>query len=139
MGSYSFSDLSVGMTSERSYLFTEQRVEVFSTLIDDKAPVHVDLEFAKNQGFEGRIVHGLFVQAVISGMLGNEIPGPKSVINNLSMKMHNPVLVGQIVNYKIEITALTPAVAAVSLSFTGMVDKRIVISGKALCSFPNST
>jgi 3-hydroxybutyryl-CoA dehydratase len=139
MDNYTFSDLSDGMISERSYLFTEQRVEAFAALVNDKAPVHVDLKFAKNQGFEGRIVHGLFVQSVISGMLGNEIPGPRSVINNVTMKMHNPVLVGQTVNYKIEITALTPAVAAVSLSFLGMVDERIVISGKALCSFPNLT
>jgi 3-hydroxybutyryl-CoA dehydratase len=138
MDSYSFGDLSIGMASERSYLFTEQRVETFSTLVDDKAPVHLDLEFAKNQGFEGRIVHGLFVQAIISGMLGNEIPGPKSVINSINMKMHSPVLVGQTVNYRIEIIALTPAVAAVSLNFSGMVDEKTVISGKALCSFPNS-
>lgn len=139
MDSYSFSDLSVGMTSIRSYHFTEQRVETFSVLVDDRAPVHVDLAFAKNQGFEGKIVHGLFVQSVISGMLGNEIPGPKSVINSLSMKMHHPVLVGQTVNYQIEITALTPAVKAISLSFSGTVDEKIVISGKALCSFPNTT
>jgi len=138
VGNYCFNELSVGMTSERSYIFTEQRVEEFSTLIDDKAPVHVDIEFAKSQGFGGRVVHGLFVQSVLSGMLGNEIPGPKSVINNISMKMHNPVLVGQAVNYKIEITALTPSVAAISLSFSGMVEEKIVISGKALCSFPNS-
>lgn len=137
MDSYSFSDLSVGMVSKRSYLFTEQRVEIFSTLIDDSAPVHMDSEFAKRQGFEGRIVHGLFVQSVISGMLGNEIPGPKSVINSLTMKMHHPVLIGQAVNYQVEITALTQAVAAISLNFSGMVDDKVVMSGKALCSFPN--
>lgn len=137
MGSYSFSELSVGMTSKRSYLFTEQRVDAFSTLVDDKAPVHTDTEFAKSQGFEGRIVHGLFVQSLISGMLGNEIPGPRSVINNLSMKMHHPVLIGQTVNYQIEIIALTQAVSAISLSFSGMVNEKVVISGKALCSFPN--
>lgn len=139
MGSFSFSELSVGMTSKRSYLFTEPRVETFSTLVDDKAPVHMDHEFAKSQGFQGKIVHGLFVQSVISGMLGNEIPGPKSVINSLNMKMHHPVLIGQSVDYKVEISALTPAVAAVSLSFSGMVDEKVVISGKALCSFPNAS
>lgn len=137
MDSYSFSDLSVGMISKRSYLFTEQRVNAFSILVDDQAPVHMNLEFAKCQGFDGRIVHGLFVQSVISGMLGNEIPGPRSVINNISMKMHRPVLIGQAVDYQVEITALTLSVAAVSLSFSGMVEEKLVISGKALCSFPN--
>jgi len=135
--SYSFSDLSVGMTSQRSYLFTEQRVQTFSTLVDDQALVHMDLEFAKSQGFKGRIVHGLFVQSIVSGMLGNEIPGPRSVINSLSMKMHHPVLIGQTVTYRIEIATLTPAVAAISLNLSGMVDEIIVMSGKVLCSFPN--
>lgn len=136
MASYAFSDLSVGMTSRRSYLFSEERVEVFSALVDDRAPVHVDAMFAKRQGFEGKIVHGLFVQSILSGMLGNEIPGPNSIINSLSMKMHHPILIGHAVEYEIHITALTPAVAAISLSFSGKVGGKIAISGKALCSFP---
>ncbi|MBS4096037.1 MAG: MaoC family dehydratase N-terminal domain-containing protein [Sulfuricella sp.] len=139
MGNYSFNDLIVGMVSKRSYHFTELRVEAFSALIEDAAPVHVDVEFAKRQGFKARIVHGLFVQSVISGMLGNDIPGTQSVINNLSVKMHLPVLIGQRVDYQVEITALTTAVSAVSLNFFGVIDGETVISGKALCSFPNTS
>lgn len=137
MGNYSFSDLSIGMTSTRCFHFTEQKVKIFSSLVDDNAPVHFDTEYAKRQGFDRCIVHGLFVQSVISGMLGNEIPGPQSVINSLTMKMHHPVLVGQIVCYQVEIASLTPSVLAVSLSFSGLVDQKVTISGKALCSFPN--
>lgn len=136
VANYSFGDLTVGMASNRRYEFTEKRVEAFSALVDDAAPVHMSVEFARQQGFEGRIVHGLLVQSVISGILGNEIPGPNSVINNLSMKMHRPVLIGQEVDYRVEITALTAAVAAVSLMFSGTVDGTTVISGKVLCSFP---
>jgi 3-hydroxybutyryl-CoA dehydratase len=139
VGNYFFEDLSVGMSSERSYQFTDQRVALFSSLVDDMAPVHMDSEYARNQGFDGKIVHGLFVQSIISGILGNEIPGPRSVINSLNMKMHNPVLVGEMVNYHVEITSLTPSVAAVSLHFQGLVDGKVAISGKALCCFPNVT
>lgn len=136
MGNYAFEDLTVGMASCRSYDFTEQRVESFAVLVDDHAPVHADAKFAERQGFAGRIVHGLFAQSIISGMLGEEVPGPKSVINNLSMKMHHPILIGQQVNYCVEIAALTASVSAVTLSFTGTVDGVVVLSGKALCSFP---
>lgn len=139
MDRYSFDELTVGMISKREYCFTEKRVEIFSSLINDKAPIHMDTEFAKLKGYDGRIVHGLFVQSLISGMLGNDVPGPNSVINNLSMKMHHPVFIGQTVNYEIQITALTKAVSAISLIFTGMVEEKIVISGKVLCSFPESS
>ena len=138
MDNYSIQDLSVGMLVARSYLFSEERVRAFANLVDDMAPVHTDAAFASLQGFEGKIVHGLFVQSPISGMLGNEIPGANSVINSLNMKMHRPVLVGQTVEYRVEIVALTHAVMAVTLSFSGVVEGEVVISGKALCSFPKS-
>ncbi len=133
-----FSDLQVGMTSERSFVFLAERVLEFSNLVNDHAPVHSDQAFALSQGFEGQIVHGLFVQSILSGMLGNEIPGPLSVINQINMKMHSPVFIGQKVDYKLEICGLTPSVSAVSLTFQGTVDDRLIISGKAICSFPKN-
>ena len=136
VSNYAFSELEIGMTSLKRYEFTAQRVEDFASLVDDPAPVHFDEKFAKQRGFSGRIVHGLFVQSIISGMLGNDVPGAKSVINNLNMKIHNPVLVGDFVDYRIEIVALTAAVRAVSISFVAEVSGLLVISGKALCSFP---
>ena len=140
MASYSFNELSVGMITKRCYHFTEQRVESFSNLVDDKAPVHMDEEYAKSHGFKGRIVHGLFVQSIISGMLGTELPGPQSVINTLSMKMHGPVAIGETVAYQVEIASLTPSVSAVTLNFSGMIGiDRLIISGKALCSFPRAS
>jgi len=136
VGSNTIENLSVGMVSRKSYLFSPERVYNFANLVDDMAPVHFNSEFAKLQGFQDRVVHGLFVQSIISGMLGNEMPGPNSVINNLSMKMHLPTLIGQTVNYSIEITSITHAVGAVSLSVLGTVNQEVVISGKVLCSFP---
>ncbi len=138
MANSSFDDLKVGMVSKRVYRFTPQQVEAFATLVEDHAPVHTDFEFAQRLGYSDRIVHGLFVQCIISGILGNEIPGPSSVINNVSMKMHAPVLVDQVVEYHVEIVALTNAVSAVSLQISGSVDGKLVISGKALCSFPEA-
>jgi 3-hydroxybutyryl-CoA dehydratase len=129
-------DLKVGMLVRRSYRFDEERVTSFACLVGDFAPVHVDEVFAVKQGFGGRIVHGLFVQSIISGLLGNEIPGSRSVINSLSMKMHHPVLISETVDYEVKITAITPSVSAVSLSFSGCVGDKMAISGKAICSYP---
>lgn len=133
-----FSDLQVGMTTERSFVFLPELVWEYSNLVDDHAPVHLDQAFASSQGFESKIVHGLFVQSILSGMLGNKLPGPLSVINQINMKMHSPVFVGQKVDYKLEISGITPSVSAVSLTFQGVVDDRLVISGKAICSFPKN-
>lgn len=133
--SYKFEDLSVGLSLEFTYHFSEDKVNVFAALVDDHAPVHFDPQFAQSQGFSGPLVHGLFVQSVLSGFLGNRMPGPNSVINTFSMKMHKPVLVGQSIHYFLTIIGLTPAVKAVSLGFEGKGASELVVSGKVLCSF----
>ena len=139
MGNYTFTDLKVGMFVERSYTFYEEKIKIFADLVEDQAPIHTDVDFALSKGFSGKIVHGLFVESIISGMMGNEIPGSNSVINSLNMKMHSPVLIGETVDYRMEITALTEAVAAISLSYVGKVGERQIITGKALCSIPKIT
>ena len=134
-----FESLAVGLSLDFSYHFSEQRVEAFAALVDDFAPVHFDENFSVSQGFPSRIVHGLFIQAALSGSLGCRLPGPYSVINTLSMKMHRPVLIGQTVDYHLSVTAITPAVRAISLNFDGLVSGEVVVSGKILCSFPVSS
>jgi len=133
---YRFDELRVGMIAKRRYAFSEQNVQSFADLVVDRSPIHTSHDFAVAKGYPARIVHGLFVQSVISGILGTEIPGSNSVINTISMKMHGPVPIGSEVSYEVEILALTPAVAAVSLGFAGRIGALLVISGKALCSFP---
>lgn len=137
MVNYVIQDLTVGMFAVRSYLFSSERISSFAHLVDDMAPVHFDSDFAKLRGYKERIVHGLFVQSIASGMLGNDLPGPYSVISSISTKMHRPTFIGQTVKYRIEITSLTHAVGAVSLSILGEVDGQTVISGKAICCFPS--
>jgi acyl dehydratase len=131
--------LKVGMSVRRSYHFDGHRVMCFAHLVGDFAPVHMDHDFAIEQGFSGRIVHGLFVQSIISGLLGEGIPGKHSVINTVSIKIHRPVLVGETVDYEVKIVGITPSVRALSLSFAGCVGGQTTISGKVLCSFPVSS
>jgi hypothetical protein len=61
------------------------------------------------------------------------------VINSISMKMHKPVLVGETVDYELEITSISSSVRAVSLSFYGSVAGIMAISGKVICSYPEPT
>ena len=124
------------MVARRSYIFDEDRVSHFSELVGDFAPLHLDSSFSKAQGFRGRIVHGLFVQAIISSLLGEEVPGTFTVINSVTMKMHHPVLIGDTVDYEVRIVKITRAVKAVSLCYSGMVGEETVISGSVICSFP---
>ena len=133
-----FSELAEGMEYSKNFTFSEELVLTFAALVDDFAPVHVEEDFALDQGFDGRIVHGLFVTSIFSGILGSQIPGPKSVINSLNVKMHNPVLLEDEIFYNVVVSALTPAVKAVVLNLKAENPRSgsTILSGKSICSFP---
>ena len=136
---HSAEQLSREMRYERSLTFTAALVESFANLVNDHAPVHFDPSFAQERGFNDRIVHGFFVASVFSGMLGEYLPGPNSVINALSLKIHRPVFVKDTITFTITVEQISSAVNAVVLALVATDDSgNRVLSGKATCSFPST-
>lgn len=131
----------VGEAVTRVFAFSADAVTAFATTIDDFSPVHFDADFARERGFEDRIVHGFLVSSVFSGMLGSKLPGPFSVINQLTIKLHKPVLVDQAILYQVAVAQVSPAARAVVLSLSAKreADGESVISGTAICSLPGAT
>jgi len=106
-------------------------------MVDDLAPFHFDKGFAQKHGFPDRIVHGFLISSFFSGILGQNLPGPSSVINQTSFKYHLPVFIGQRIIYSVSVEKITDAVKAVSLSLKATNNSdNIVINGSAICSFP---
>ena len=133
-------DLEVGQKAVREYQFTPERVDAFADLVGDHAPIHTDETFARSKGFVGKIVHGLFVGSIFSGLLGEELPGPRSVINSLLLKYRGPVPVGATVRYEAQVKQIVVAVGAVVLDLkASLEDGTLCISGTTTCSFPKET
>lgn len=121
----------------RTKTFSQETVAAFGALIDDYAPIHFDETFAREGGFSGRLVHGFLLGSVFSGMLGQQLPGPLSVINTVTLKMHRPTVIGESLEYQVKVEQFSEAVGAVVLTLSAKNSNgEIMISGKATCSFP---
>jgi len=132
-------DISVGQSARREFTFSKDVVTRFGDLVDDHAPVHFDAGFAESQGFDGTIVHGYLLASLFSGLLGERLPGPNTVINALSLKYHQPVPVGETVTFEATVDQISPAVGAVLLKLTAAKsDGEIAVSGRTTCSFRTS-
>lgn len=114
--------------------FEEVHLEAFADLTDDRAPVHFDREHAISLGFQDRIVHGFLVSSIFSEILGCDLPGSSSVIQKFSVDLIAPVYIGVELAYLVEVTRVSEAVGAVSLSLKA-VDVRgtTVCRGSAVC------
>ena len=134
---YKFEDLSVGMAHETTHTITGEDVVLFAKVSGDPNPIHMDEEFAKQTQFGQRIAHGALTASYISGILGNDLPGPGSIFVGLNMRFRRPVYIGSEVIVKVEVTEMKDRGNRVTLKVTCSVDGKAAISGEALVMVPS--
>ena len=134
---YKFEDMSVGMTHQTEHVITEKDIELFAEVSGDRNPLHMDDEFAKNTAFGQRIAHGALTASYISGILGNDLPGPGSIFVGLNMRFRRPVYIGSHVTVKVEVTEMKERGNRVTLKVSCIVDGKAAISGEALVMVPS--
>jgi 3-hydroxybutyryl-CoA dehydratase len=133
---YILTDLSVGMAVWTSVVFNELVLDDFKKISSDSAKVHIDELFAQNLGYKSKLVHGLLVQMPISSLVGMQLPGPNSVIVEISSKFHNPTYIDNQVDYLLQIARIIESQQLVQLRFEGKVEAKTVISGTVTSVFP---
>ena len=134
---YKFEDLSLGMTHETHHVITEKDIELFAEVSGDRNPLHMDEEFAKNTAFGQRIAHGALTASYISGILGNDLPGPGSIFVGLNMRFRRPVYIGSNVTVRVEVTEMIERGNRVTLKVSCIVDGKAAISGEAKVMVPS--
>ena len=133
---YKYEDLEVGMTHQTEHTITEKDIELFAEVSGDRNPLHLDEEFAKQTQFGQRIAHGALTASYISGILGNDLPGPGSIFVGLNMRFRRPVLIGSLVIVKVEGTEKQDRTSRVTLKVSCNVDGKAAISGEAIVMVP---
>ena len=67
----------VGASDTMTIPVSQAMCDAFGSLSGDDAPLHTDEDFARRNGFEGRLVHGAMVFSLLSRMVGTRFPGPQ--------------------------------------------------------------
>jgi 3-hydroxybutyryl-CoA dehydratase len=88
-------------------------------------------EYAATTMFEKRIAHGALTASYISGILGNNLPGPGAVFVGLNMRFRRPVYIGDTVTARAEIAEKIDRGNRVVLKIECIVDGKRVITGEA--------
>src|SRR3546814_20245117 len=85
-----FDEISIGEEASLSRTLTSRDIELFAAMSGDVNPAHVDEAFAESDMFHKIIAHGMWGGALISAVLGTELPGPgdrKSVVTGKSVSV----------------------------------------------------
>ena len=92
-----FDEIKVGDSECLTRTLTSQDLYLFAAVSGDVNPTHVDEHYARHF-LSGRLVgHSLWSGALISGVLGTQLPGPGTVYESQDLRFLRPVQVGDTV------------------------------------------
>ena len=99
-----YEEIAVGDQAEITRTLKLQDIELFAVMSGDVNPAHVDTEYANTNMFHGVIAHGMWGGALISAVLGTEMPGPGTIFLDQSLKFKAPVCLGDTITVRVEVT-----------------------------------
>jgi len=125
--------IKIGDKAFISKTFSEKDVFRFADLSLDSNPLHLDEEFGRTSIFGHRVVHGMLVASLFSGLIGMELPGKGSIYLGQSLSFKNPVAIGEKVTASVEIINIRADKPIVTLrSVCVDSEGKIVIEGEAV-------
>lgn len=134
-----FDEIKVGDTAELTRTLGRQDIELFAVMSGDVNPAHVDEEYAKTDIFHEVIAHGMWGGALISAVLGTELPGPGTIYLNQSLSFRRPVGLGDKVTVRVTVKKKIPEKKRLILDCLCLnQDNETVIKGEAEVIAPTS-
>jgi len=127
-----FDEIAPGDVASLARTLTQKDVELFAIMSGDVNPMHVDEEFASSDVFHRVIAHGMWGGALISTLLGTELPGPGTLYLGQTLRFHHPIYLGDRVVVTVRVAEKDVENHRVVLD-CGAVNQRgeLVISGSA--------
>lgn len=104
-----FDEIRVGESAELVRTLGTDDIDLFAVMSGDVNPAHVDPEYARSSMFHGVIAHGMWGGALISTVLGTELPGPGTIYVGQSLAFHQPVAVGDVITVRVTVKSKDPA------------------------------
>ena len=82
---------------------TRKDIELFAIMSGDVNPAHVDDEFARSDMFHKIIAQGMWGAALISTVLGTELPGPGTIYLGQTLRFLHPIAPGDTVVVSVKV------------------------------------
>jgi phosphotransacetylase/acyl dehydratase len=133
-----FSEIQIGDTAQLIRVLKKQDIELFAVMSGDVNPAHVDPEYAKTDMFHKVIVHGMWGGALISAVIGTQLPRPGTIYLHQSLSFLRPVGLGDRVLVRVTVKKKIEDKQQVILYCECLnQDGEVVIKGEAYVIAPN--
>ena len=126
-------NMRVGDKVSLSKAFTEEDVRQFSQISTDTNPIHLDESYAADSIFGTRIVHGILIASLFSGLIGVELPGAGSIYLGQTLKFVAPARIGEEITASVEIVKIREDKPIVTLrTVCSNNEGQVLVEGEAV-------
>lgn len=137
-GTICIEDLEIGMARHVEKLVTDRDIELFAEVSTDRNPVHMDEDYAQDTIFGGRIAHGMMSAALISAVIGEQLPGHGTVYLGQTMKFVAPVRPGDMLRAEVTVRDIDYPKRRATLETVCSVAGKPVVKGEAQVLVPSA-
>jgi len=103
-----FDEIKIGDSADLTRKLKTEDIELFAVMSGDMNPAHVDTDYANSDMFHKVIAHGMWGGALISAVLGTELPGPGTIYLNQNLNFKSAVGIGDTVMVRVTVTDKDP-------------------------------
>jgi len=130
--SLSLADLAEGREALYRYRISAAVHAAFMAAFDDRSPVHVDDEFARARGFEGRVSHGAILNGFLSHFVGMRFPGASALLLSAEIRYQSPCFLDDEIELRGRVSQRSESAGTVLLGvvFYNVTRQRVAASGK---------
>jgi phosphate acetyltransferase len=104
-----FDEMRIGDSASVVRTLSPRDIELFAVVSGDVNPALVDAEFAKSDMFHKIVAHGMWGGALISTVLGTELPGPGTIYLGQTLRFKKPVAIGDTVTVTVTVALMETA------------------------------
>lgn len=136
---FCITDIHIGQSFSFDSLISEEIVSQFSIISGDISPLHQDDGFARLRGFKSRVVHGAFLNALISKLIGVHLPGENCLLVSMSINYLLPVYINDIIRLTGQVEQISPSsnVISIKILITDTDSGFMLSRGKVVVGFTN--
>lgn len=124
-------DINIGDSASFERIITDEDLKKFADISGDYNPLHLDQNYAAGTEFKGRIVYGMFLGALISRLVGMELPGKKALLLKERLEFKKPARIGDKLFIKGSIIHKSEASRIIELAIEIYNGKELLASGSA--------
>ncbi|WP_302566766.1 MaoC/PaaZ C-terminal domain-containing protein [Culturomica massiliensis] len=117
-----------GQNYTQTFNLTESVYKAFQECSKDMNPLHTNKTFAREKGFQDRVMYGNILNAFISYFIGETLPTKEVIIHSQEINYKHPVYMNDTLYFQAVTEGIYESVKAVTFKFKFLNQQRIVVA-----------